>query len=172
MARQVKTEVSARVRAWEIQTNPGGVGTQPSRLLHELVYDAEWPSGTADGEADRVWSFATTSLDTTGTELDLIGGTNMLSRLDTTNVNSFVNLTLLAAKNTSASGDMQIGGGSNAVVGIVLASGDVIPVKPGGLLLWVAPGGISPVAGTGDILKVAASTGTIDAEMMVVGRSA
>ena len=171
MARQVTFDLKVSIKAREIVTNPGSVGGESATLPHPFEYSASWTSGTTDGQCDRIWS-ATPSLDSTGNSYDLLAGANMLSQLTTVGVNSFVDLCCLAVKNTDTTNDLRVGAGSNPVVGIVLASGDVMVVKPGGLLLWVAPGGIAPVADTGDILKIASSAGTVPAELMVVGRSA
>lgn len=64
------------------------------------------------------------------------------------------------ADGTPNTTNLTIGGGSNPFVGI--ASGTIGPIRPGGLVMIAADhvDGIgSPIAGTGDILRIANSAG-------------
>jgi hypothetical protein len=126
-------------------------------------------SGTTDGTTiDRCWS-SSTAVTTTPTDHDLIGGL-------TSNLNgqatSFVDLVGIICVNDGTSGDIQIGAGSNPVTGWVLAAGDGVTVKPGGIFLWLAPNGVAPSAGTADILREVASAGSISQKFVLLGRSA
>lgn len=172
MARQVLTEVHVLVQSWEVETLVGA-GQQTKRLLHEVKKDYVFTSGTTDyTENDRVWSNQY-SFTTTPDTIDISG--TLLSKLDASNNNVFVDPTVFLFTNeeSSGAGYVTVGAGSNPYAGCWAAAGDGAKVFPQGLLLMVAPGGFTaPVAGTGDILTMAASAGTIAGKVLVAGRSA
>ncbi len=170
MARQARMTLEVRLIVDESATTPAGAGDEVARLRHQILYSKELTSGTTDAtEVDRVWS-SSASLTASPTDLDLLSATT--SKLDSGLTNGFVDLVCLAVANDGAAGDIQVGAGSNPVAGVWLAAGDGVAVKPGGFFLWVAPSGIAPVAGTGDILRLVTSSGTIAGRAMIVGRSA
>ena len=66
--------------------------------------------------------------------------------------------------------DVEIGGGANPVTAFHAAA-DVESVKPGGILVWIAPDGAAVAAGASDILRMVASAGTVPRRAIVFGRS-
>ena len=150
--------------AYETQTKDTGVASL--RHLEEVL--EELPTGTASGQMDRVWSDKR-NLAATSETLDVLA--SLTSQLDGSTL-SFVELNLVYIRHRSASGDLKIGGGSN-VLPLFDNTSDILPIKPGGYFLWFAPNdGITPVAGTGDLLQVDAGAATIDYTVILGGRSA
>lgn len=139
-----------------------------------LVYSSQidLATGTGLGQADMQWS-DTRTLSASGTEdLDLAG--SLTGPLGTTLTFARVKLLLVkaAAGNTN---DVVL---SRAAAGIPLlaATGDALPVKPGGLFLWVAPtaAGIVVTPTTADTITVTNSAGTtgVTYDIVVLGASA
>lgn len=173
MARKLKTKIRILIECVEESTDIGA-GELPSRLVHRFEYNKDFASGTTDGTAmDRVHS-AVTGFTTTPTDIDLVGASQLPSKLDgSLNVN-FSDLCVVALANDAASGsgDLELGGdGTAPVVGVMKAGNDIAVVKPEGCFVWIAPYGIAPVATTGDILQVAATTGTVSGRSLLAGRS-
>lgn len=78
----------------------------------------------------------------------------------------FVRVKGIYIKNTSTTGYLTIGGGSNPLAGVTGFAG------PGGVFLCTHDDGMTVIAATGDILKITASAGTVVAEIVVWGTSA
>lgn len=169
MARTVKARVYVLVEVEEIDTLLGAEQTS-SRLLHRILYDRSFETGTTDTtQLDRVWSSSAEIAAGTPRDVDLIGGeTSQLNGLTT----SFVDWAIMCIENQESAGDVQVGGDANGAVGWISAAATNVSVKPNGILLWVAPAGVLPVAGTGDIVQLAASAGTITTKALFAGRSA
>lgn len=128
--------------------------------------------GTSANQADLVWSDSGSVASGTPVTVDLRG--SLTSILDGGAV-SFVEVVGLYIKNksTTTSQNLQIGGGSNPWITHLGASGDVIVLGPGGRLLLESPlDGYAVTAGTGDILQIASSSGTISYDVVIYGRSA
>jgi len=173
MARKLKTKVRILIECVEESTEIGA-GELPARLVHRFEYNKDFASGVTDGtQLDRVHS-TLASFTTTPTDIDLIGTSNLSSKLDgSLNVN-FTDLCVVAAANDAASGagDLEVGGDASApLVGMLKAGNDVAVVKPQGCFVWIAPFGVAPVATTGDILQVVATAGTIEGRSLLAGRS-
>lgn len=170
MAREALGDVSLRINLIE-QLTALGIGSSATRLSHGPVeWSTTYTTGTADGSIDRVWSGAANAT-TSPTSLDLLG--TMTSIADGSLTTSFVELVLLYVENTSTSGNIIVGdAASNPFAGIFGADGTVI-IPPGGCFLWaVKLAGVAPVAGTGDILQIVASSGTVGYKVLIAGRSA
>jgi hypothetical protein len=118
---------------------------------------------------DRIHSDAIT-VTSTPTDVDLAGSLSSEVGGGTT---TFVKVSLIYVKNKSpsGSGNVLIGGDANALP-FFSAANDVLVLPPGGVFLWHAPPGVTVTAGTGDILQLAASTGSVELEYIVGGRSA
>src|SRR5439155_27040686 len=116
-------------------------------------------TGTATGQADKVWSdtrtltaSATEDIDLTGTLIDAFGATLTLARVK--------GLVIFAS--SANTNDVVVGNASsNGWVGPFGAATHTLAVRPGGLLCLFAPGatGYTVVGGTGDLLHVANSAG-------------
>lgn len=131
-------------------------------------------SGTAAGQADLMFSdtrtlaaSASESLDLSGTLTDALGATLAFARVKAIVISA-------SAANTN---DVVIGGAaSNTFVGPFADATDKVKVKPGGMLVLVAPGATAyPVtAGTGDLLQVANSAAgtSVTYDVVIIGASA
>lgn len=170
MARGTKGKIKVVIEVEEFDDGGAGAGAETKRLRHPINYEWEWTSGNTDGtQMNQVFSNLI-SLTTTPVDTDLVSASSLASQMDGQPV-AMVDPCVVCVINNAASGsgDVQIGAGSNPWTGM-LAAGDVANVKPQGILLWVAPYGAPATAGTADILRVVASTGTVDTKVLVAGR--
>ena len=127
-------------------------------------------NGTTDGtQINRVWSDSGSVVNGAPVDLDLMG--SLTSQLDGTTI-SFVDVVGVFIKYKSGTGDLTIGQGSNPWITWLAATGDGVVIGPNGVFVWFSPNGKSPTAGTGDILRLASSSGTITYDIMIIGRSA
>lgn len=145
-------------------------GTHP--LSYPLVYD--WESGTGLDQADKMWHDRR-QLAASGSENhDLAGGlTDPFGAVIT-----FARVKgLLVRADADNTNLVQVGGAaSNQWVNWVANSSDIVNVRPGGVLILIAPDatGYAVTAGTGDQLKIANSAGStvVDYDIVIVGASA
>ena len=150
--------------------------------LKNLIKTLRWPFtfGTGGFQTDLFYNTGG-SLNTGGTTYDLAGSLTDVYG----NTLTFAEISFMLFLNKSTSGNLLVGptgsnqfapmfnGASNGLIvypGATDSSGTVIP----GVALIGTPnsGGYAVTAGTGDNLKLAASTGTITFEMWLFGRSA
>lgn len=129
-------------------------------------------TGTSPSQADLIWT-DTRTLAASGTEdLDLKG--SLLTPLG----QAFTPAKLKAVIITAAAGntnDVNVSRSASNGVPLFAAAGDLIPVKPGGLFVWCAPGtGVTVTAGTGDLITIAnSSSGTgVTYDVVLIGTSA
>lgn len=168
MPRQVLGRVAVTVDLAERNTGVG-TGSAIAQMAHAAAVEALIASGTSEGQMDRVHSDAIT-VTTTPTDVDLAGSLSSEIGGGTTTF-ARVNLVYVRNKSPSGSGNVQIGGDTNALL-IFGAAADFLILPPGGTFLWYSPVGVAVTAGTGDILQLAASTGSVELEYIVGGRSA
>ena len=136
------------------------------------TYPTELLSGTGSGNADMVWSDTRTLAASGSEDLDLAGSLTGHLGGTLTFVTVKAVIVKAAAGNTN---DVVVSRPASNGVPLFAAGSDAIPVKPGGLFAWVAPGtGVTVTAGTGDLLHVANSgSGTgVDYDVIIVGTSA
>jgi hypothetical protein len=131
-------------------------------------------TGTGANQADKVFSdqrtlgaSATEDLDLAGGLTDALGDTITLARVKAI-------LIYAAAANTN---NVQVGGAAaNQFVNWVADATDKINVRPGGLLLLVAPDATAyaVTAATGDLLRIGNSAGgtSVTYDIIIVGASA
>lgn len=128
--------------------------------------------GTTSGKADRVFAdtrtltaSATENLDLAGTLLDFFGATL-----------TFVTIKAIIIKAAAANtNDVQISRPASNGLPVFLAAGDAIPVKPGGIFAWTAPGtGVTVTPATGDLLTATnGGAGTsVTYDVIIIGTSA
>lgn len=125
-------------------------------------------SGAGLNQADRIWSdqrnlgaSGAESLDLSGSLLDALGGPFVLTKLKMIAVHAL-------ATNTN---NVNVGGVANGIAGVFGdAVSDFMVVRPGGLMVWLAPdaAGAAVVAGTGDLLRVANSAGGTGVDYQIV----
>lgn len=138
---------------------------------HKADITETYASGTSDDQVDRVWSTDDSVENGTPDTFDLAG--SLTSKADGTTTITFTEITHIILQHTSGTGNLSLGAGSNPVSTIWGASGDAVVIGPGGLFVWSSPtNGAAVTAGTGDILTISSSSGTIGYSLMVVGRSA
>lgn len=165
----VVSEVSVKALVNERPASGTVTGLGSREFKHLVDFATTYPSGTSNSQNDLVYSDTQT---TSGTvTYDLLG--SLTSQMDAVAV-SFVEVCwiIIKAKHTSTS-TLNIGAGSNPFAGMWMASGDGIKLGAGGVFVWGSPvNGVAPVASTGDILTVASSSGAIEYEILIIGRSA
>lgn len=129
--------------------------------------------GSGAGQANMQWSdrrtlaaSATEDLDLAGSLTGPVGGTLTFARVKAVLIKA-------AAANTN---NVNVTRPAANGAPIFLAAGDGLPVKPGGLFLWVAPDatGVAVTAATGDLLTLTnSSAGTaVTYDIVVIGASA
>ena len=165
MPREVSGRIRLEIDLQERNTLVGD-GTKTAVLAHQALRDKLITNGVGDGQMDRVHSTAL-SVTTTPTDFDLAGSLSSAIGAGTT---TFVDLSMIYIENTSTTGNLVVGGDANFVAFLGGAT-HTLTIPPGGVFFWEAPAGVTVVAATGDILQIAASTGTVTGKMIVGGRS-
>lgn len=125
--------------------------------------------GTAIDQANKVW-FDTRSLTTTTPDpIDLSGGVTDAFG----NVLSFTKIKLLMIhnKSTTEADIISVGAGSNPIVSLWGATGDIAKVGPGGVLLMYNPSlaGYAVTDNIGEVLNVVSASGSLTYDILVVG---
>lgn len=135
----------------------------------------EFTNGTGDNQVDKVFHVAAGSVVAASpVTYDLAG--SLVNPVDGSAV-VLVEVAVLCVKNTSAkgSGSLKVGGGSAQFVTPFGATGDLVNVRPGGVLILAAPydgGGYGVTATTADVLTIDSTSGTCAFELLILGRSA
>lgn len=133
------------------------------------------PNGTTAGKADVLWHDERTLAASGSEDLDLAG--SLTGILGGTATFAKVKAVIVYADDGNTN-DVVIGGAaSNGWLGPFGDATDTVAVKPGGLLVMMAPGtaGLGSVtAGTGDLLHVANSSSgsAVTYQIILVGTSA
>jgi hypothetical protein len=126
----------------------------PLRLSHQ----EDLANGTGANQANMLWHDQRTLSTGASENIDLAGAlTNAFGTTIT-----FTKIKALLIENLNSSRTLTIGGASsNAWIGALVATNDLIVIQPGGVFLITAPGasGMAVVADTGDILKVLNAAG-------------
>lgn len=152
-------------------TNPLDLSTPDDSL--DYVKRITLANGTGANQGNMMWhdqrtlaASATEDLDLAGSLTNAFGATQTFARIKaiivyaaTGNTNN-VNVTRPAANG----------------VPLFLAAGDGIPVRPGGLFMWISPDatGVAVTAGTGDLLTFTNSAGStsVTYDVILIGASA
>lgn len=158
------------VRAVCTETVAGDLQTSSAPL--SLSKKIRMATGTATGLADLLFT-DTRTLSASGTEdLDLKG--SLLTPLG----QAFTPAKLKGIIVSAASGntnDVNVSRSAANGVPLFAAAGDLIPVKPGGVFAWFAPGaGVTVTASTGDLITITnSSSGTsVTYDIVLIGTSA
>ena len=172
MPASLKTKVTVRVEAQESETGIAVGGASASHLRHLCEHVAEYDAGTAASQADVVWSGSGSVASGSPATVDLRGSLASVLTGDATNFVEVVGF-MIRNKSTTTAQYLEIGGGSNAFSSWAGGPGDAVRVGPGGALYISSPiDGYATTAGTADVLKIEAATGTIAYDIVIVGRSA
>lgn len=146
-----------------------GLGTADDPVSKD--YTQNLSNGTGANQASQQWhdqrtltASSTENLDLAGVLVNAFGVVVTFTKIKALIIHA-------SAANTN---DVLVGGAaSNAWVGWVNDVTDIVKVKPGGTLVWIAPdvNGGAVVTGTGDLLKVAnSSSGTsVVYDVIVIG---
>jgi hypothetical protein len=140
----------------------------PNAKIADAI-DILFTDGTGLGQADRIWqdtrtlpASATEDLDLSGALTNALGATAIFARIKAILVKA-------AAGNTNNVNVTRAAAG----VPLFLATGDGLPVKPGGAFLWVAPDatGIAVTATTADTLTLTNSAGatSVTYDILILG---
>lgn len=129
--------------------------------------------GTSANQIDLQWSDTSTIAISSSDTLDLAGG--LTDGFGTTL--TFVEIVMIYVRAASGNtNDVEVGAGSNPLLNWVLATGDGVVVKPGGIFLILAPTNpaYAVTGGTGDILEITNSSGGTEVtyDIVILGRSA
>lgn len=116
-------------------------------------------TGTGSAQSDLLFTDTRTLVASATEDLDLKG--SLLTPLG----QAFTPAKLKAILVVAASGntnDVNVSRPASNGVPLFAAAGDLVPVKPGGVFLWIAPGtGVTVTAATGDLLTFTnSSSGT------------
>lgn len=127
-------------------------------------------NGTADAQANMVWTDTRTIPASSSDDLDLYGGlTNAFG--DTINFTAIKGIFLFASGGNV--NNLQVGGDGSAVVNWVGNASDLIVVKPGGMFALYDPsaGGYGVTNSGADVLQIANAAGGTDViyDIIVIG---
>ncbi|MEO6081925.1 MAG: hypothetical protein ABIQ18_02335 [Umezawaea sp.] len=141
-----------------------------------LKYLKDWPllNGVGASQADRIVADNRT-IAASGTDtLDLNGG-GLLDLLNVATVFAKIRAVLIVAAATNTNNVVLTRPAANGVP-LFSAAGDALPIKPGGMNLWIAPdiAGVAVTAGTGDLIDIVNSgAGTaVVYDLVIIGTSA
>ncbi|MER5213699.1 hypothetical protein ABT063_24785 [Streptomyces sp. NPDC002838] len=153
-----------------VQTNPLDLVT--GRAPVELLKEISLGSGTGASQADRLFTDRRTLAASASENLDLAGVLSDAFGAALTFAKLKAIVIVAASANTN---NVNVSREATNGVPVFLAAGDGIPVLPGGMFLWVAPGaGVTVTAGTGDLLTVANSAAgtSVTYDVYLLGTSA
>ena len=133
----------------------------------------ELTTGTGANQADMLWhdtrtlsASATEDLDLAGVLTNAFGATQTFARIKLIAVSA-------ASGNTN---NVNVTRPASNGVPLFLAASDGVPVRPGGLFVWVAPDAtaVAVTGGTGDLLTFTNSAGStsVTYSVMIIGASA
>jgi hypothetical protein len=134
------------------------------------TYTLTLDSGTGLAQADVIFS---DTRSTAGTDsLDMAGG-GLLDNLGNVWAPARIKAIFVSAPATNPGNVLLRRPAANGVP-FMTAAGDEIPIHPGGAVLIFAPSaaGYVVTAGTGDLIDLAASAGTVTFDIILIGASA
>jgi len=130
-------------------------------------------SGTGANQADMLWHDTRTLSASATEDLDLAGV--LTNAFGTTQTFARIKVVMVTAASGNTNNVNVTRPASNGVP-LFLAASDGIPVRPGGLFLWVAPDAtaVAVTAGTGDLLTFTNSAGStsVTYSVAIIGASA
>lgn len=130
-------------------------------------------NGVGANQADMVWSDQRTITASSTDSLDLAG--SLTGAFGTTLTFARIKVVVIAASASNTNNVNLTRPASNGVP-LFLAAGDGIPVRPDGMVCWVARDatGVAVTAGTGDLIDIVNSAGgtSVTYDIAIVGCSA
>lgn len=161
--------LTLRLELLEYKTGLGIEGTEVSSINHVKQIISSLAQGTGSNKVDSVYVSRQTI--SGATSLDLRG--SLASALDASTVTFPLVVTILVVNNSTTTGQyVTFGEATNPVTSFFAASGDGIKIGPGGFIWLHSPtDGYATVAGTGDILTLTPSSGSVDVDIFIIGRA-
>lgn len=144
----------------------------PAEAKNGLSATYTFTNGTGANQAGQVFADQRTT-DDTGEDLDLAG--TLTNAFGETITFTAIKAIVIRASSSNTLNVVVGAGGANSFVGWVGDASDTIVIRPGGTFALIAPDatGYAVTAGTGDLLKVAASAaGNITYDVVIVGEIA
>lgn len=165
----VTNTATVKVSVAATMVNAGTLSTATAPLAYTASYALA--NGTAANQANHFFSASYTGASTSGNSHDLAGGLTDAfgSTITFTAIKTIV--VKAAATNT---GNVIVGGAaSNTFASMFGDATDTVVLKPGGIVVLHDPSaaGYAVTASTGDILKIAASSGTVDYDLILIGEA-
>ena len=142
-----------------------GAATAPGGFTQQEIFT----NGTGANQAGNLFHDQRTTNDT-GESLDLAGGLN--NALNEVITFTAIKALVIRAAATNTLNVLVGGAAANAFVNWVASATDIIAIRPGGTLALIAPDatGYAVTAGTGDLLKIAASAaGNVTYDIFILG---
>lgn len=132
-------------------------------------YSSVFGNGTGAGQGNMWWGDTRTT-DGTGEDLDLAGGLTSPFGVAIT-FTAVKGIVVRAA--TANSTNVVISRPANGLVLFAASADALAALKPGGIFVFTDPSaaGLTVTAGTGDLLHVAASSGTISYDIFIWGEA-
>lgn len=117
----------------------------------------------------NMWWGDTRSVGTGGEDIDFAGG--LTSAFGATITFTALKGLLIHASTANTGNVVVTRGASNGLVVFAAANDALAPLKPGGIFLFTDPSaaGLTVTANTGDLLNIAASTGTVSYDIFAWG---
>ncbi len=168
MAQSLSAVIIARFIATLSQT----IGAAPAVAPVNYPLEFDFTDGAGANKVHQCWSSLARSINASSSEtLDLSG--SLTDAFANSITFTKVKAILVAAAATNVN-DVVVGGvGANGWVSPFGSTSDKVNVKPGGMLLLVAPdaNGLAVTAGTADLLKVAngSSGSAVAYDIMIIG---
>lgn len=162
------TSLQLVIKLQGILTNALDLSTTIDSMLKD--YTKTFGNGTGADQGNMLWTDQR-STDGTGEDLDFAAGVTSAFGAAIT----FTALKgLIIVASSSNSGNVVISRpAANGLVVFAAASDQLAPLKPGGIFVFTDPSaaGLTVTAGTGDLLHVAASSGTVTYDVIVWGEA-
>lgn len=165
------TELTSKLVATLTGTAPAGLPGTP--VVPLAVTDTfRLTTGTGTGQADKMWASTRTLTASATEDIDLAGVlTDQLGAALTVVKLKLLRITADAANTNNVNVTRPASNG----VPLFLAASDGIPVLPGGIFEWCAPGaGVTVTPSTGDLVTITNSAGSTSVvyNIVVIGTSA
>lgn len=167
LATQIDVNLLSTLTA-ALPADAGNVASAPVKATKRLTL----ATGTANGQADKVFAgtrtvaaSGTDALDLAGSLVDPFGATLTIVKLKAVLVRA-------AAANAN---NVRVNRPASNGVPLFLAASDGIDIPPGGLFLWAAPNtGVTVTPGTGDLLNIdnSGSGASVTYDVVLIGTSA
>lgn len=172
MAATVNGSITARLA----MTLANALDLTTASAKQVLDFSLDLSSGTGANQADRLFTDTRTLNASASEDLDLTAG--LTDALGTTVVAAEI-VAIGIKAHAGNTNDVLVGNATAPIVGgpFGAAGTQVVPIKPGGMLLWVAPGattGFNVTDSTAEDLKVANSAGStsVTYSIAIIARSA